>query len=178
MTDVIATLLEQSETKFDLLGFDERPGPRPPVDPAMLRRLEEWWEERCYEPISPEYREFLLICDGIENFSVSYGLFGARDLLTSSYEELRRTILADGVSFDYDPARPPILIGYDPETRTRAFFELSHSRVRPGEPVFIEGDPGDMTLHDSFGEFLEASVDANLHTIAELMRVRTARNAE
>jgi hypothetical protein len=178
MSEIVAALIEQSETKFDLLGFDERPEPRPPIDRELLNRLEAWWTARTAERVPPEYVQFLLVCDGIENFSVSYSLLGARDLLSDSYAVLLKDSLDEGVSFDYDPERPPILIGYDPETRTKAFFEFSHERVLITEPVFLEGNPGDMTLHPSFGAFLEVSIDANRHTIAELRRVREARDRE
>jgi hypothetical protein len=175
---LVAALLEQQVTIFEMLGFDERPEPRPPVDPATLTRLEKWWVERTNESLPNSYREFLLVCDGIDNFCVSYSLFGARDLLGRAYSRLLERTLEEGVGFEYEPGLAPVLIGRDPETITRAFFELRHERQQPGEPVVLEGDPGNLTLHQSFHTFLEARIETNLYTMAELNEVAQGRRDE
>jgi hypothetical protein len=130
------------------------------------------------ERLPGSYREFLCVCDGIENFSASYGLFGAQDLLSPIYPKLLDNVLKNWIGFEYEPERPPMLIGYDPETRTRVFFEFKHLRTAPNEPIVIDGNPGDMTLHQSFRDFLEACIDANLHTIAELIDLREGKVEE
>ena|SRR5256885_14231911 len=178
LENVVGTLLEQQELIVDLAGFGEPPMPRPPVDATLLVRLEEWWVATTGEPLPDSYRQFLLICDGIENFSVSYSLFGARDLLAPSYRSLLEQVLARGIGFDFDPLLPPIMVAYDPETTTRIFFEARHQRDVHDEPVVLEGDPGNLTLHQSFKTFLEARVDANLFTMAKLKDVAEGRVEE
>ena len=165
--ELVATLLDRQVTIFEMLGFDERPEPRPPLDAETLTKLEKWWVERTNESLPNSYREFLLVCDGVDNFCVSYALFGARDLLGRGYARLLERTLEEGVGFEYKPGLAPVLIGEIPRRR-RAYFSNQARAASPGEPVVLEGDPGNLTLHQSFHTFLEARIEADLYTMAEL----------
>jgi len=84
MKDLVELLRVQQEQIFELVDFEERPDLRPPIDQESLSRLEKWWLARG-AVLPKSYRQFLLICDGIENFCLSYSLLGGRDLLSDSY---------------------------------------------------------------------------------------------
>lgn len=167
MKDLVAELIDQQTRIFELLEFDERPLPRAAAGDESLSAIDEWFAARGgWTP--PSYREFLRVCDGVENFCVSYHLLGTSDLSTDAYEELSATVLEHWIGYDHDLEFPPILIGHDPETTTRVFLDFFHEQMREGEPVVFEGDPGNMTVHPSFGEFLTSRVETNRLTIRHL----------
>jgi hypothetical protein len=175
MKALVELLVSQQVRIFELVDLPERPILRPPVGTATLKG-DSWIQMGLDRATS--YQRFLLICDGIENFCLSYGLLGAQDLLAESYPQLLRVVLDEGAGFDYEEQYPPILVGYDKETTTRVFLDLSHEPLQKGELVVLEGDPGDMSLHQSFETFLESRVEANEHTISHLLDLRAGRTEE
>lgn len=171
MQEIVHLLTAQQTQIFELVEFDERPILGPPVDQEQLSRLRKWWIKKG--GVLPEsYQDFLLVCDGIENFCLSYSLFGASDLLSDSYSVLLKEVLEVGTGYDYNIDLPPILIGYDTETTTRVFFDLFHEPLDSNEPIVLEGNPGDMSLHESFRAFLEFRVKTNEITISHLLKLR------
>jgi len=108
------------------------------------------------------------------NFSVSYSLYGACDILSDDYPSLLDNVLKAGIGYEYDQDLKPVLIGYDSETTTMVFFDFSHESIISDEPVVFEGDPGDLSLHPSFRDFLNCRHEANEITIMKLMDMRLA----
>jgi hypothetical protein len=172
MANLIRSLVHQQKHIIDLCDFDEYPVVRPPIKSETLIKLETWWLG-FGSPIPPSYREFLLVCDGIEYFSLSYGLLGGRDLLSPSYPNLLKEVLDAGIGLERSSENGLVLIGYDPETTTRVFVDLLHEPLIPHEAVVFDGDPGDLSLHASFAKFLELKVIANEKTIEQLEAMRT-----
>ena len=173
IADVVATIIAQQTRIFEILEFEDRPLPRPPATGEQLAALEAWCRARGFS-LPPSYREFLLVCDGVESFSLSYSLFGSIDLLSDIYPELLASHLANPVGFAHDEERPPILLGRDPETTTCVWLELTHEAIAPDEPVVLDGDPGDMSLHASFGHFIRSRIPTNERTIQHLLEMRRA----
>lgn len=167
MADLVRLLVDQQNKIFHLCGFEDRPIVRPPVDTFMLRELDSWWM-RFGGPIPPSYREFLLVCDGIEFFSLSYGLFGARDYLSASYPKLTEEVFAAGTGIDRSSEGGLVLIGHDPETTTHVFIDMLHEPLAPGEAVVLDGAPGDMSIYGSFVAFLELKARSNELTFEQL----------
>lgn len=174
---MVKRLLAQQTRIFEILDFDERPLPRPAATAAQLSLFSEWCHLRGFS-LPPTYREFLSICNGIDNFCLSYGLFGTVDLTSEAYPVLLRRCFAHGVGFDYGEELPPVLIGYDAETTTRAWFELAHERDIADEPIVLEGDPGDMSLHVSFGAFMESRIATNEETIERLLKLKSEASGD
>lgn len=177
MIDVVQRLLAQQTRIFEILGFDERPLARPAATAEQLSLFGQWCRSRGFS-LPPTYREFLSICNGIDNFCLSYGLFGTEDLASEAYPVLLRTCLADWIGFDYGKELPPILIGYDDETTTRVWFELAHERETSEEPIVLDGNPGDMSLHVSFGAFMESRIATNEATIARLLTLKAKASGD
>jgi hypothetical protein len=171
LTEIIRVLLEQQEEIFEILEFDERPDPRPPATAAQLEALEQWWRPR-YGELPPSYKDFLSIADGIEHFSTSYHLFGSCDLLAADYPRQVNELLSDGPGFQFAPDHPPVLIASHPDTTTRLWMHPEHESKDPLEPVVLDGDPGDMTLHESFVSCLRHRIEANKMTIKTLLKMR------
>lgn len=169
---LVDTLIKQQTRIFELLDFEERPFKRRPITKNLLEELSEWWSIKGFE-IPKSYKDFLMVCDGIDNFSASYSLLGAQDILSNDYSKILDNILKDWIGFDYDTEFPPILIGFDNETTTRVFFHLSHETLRDNEPVVLEGDPGDMSIHDSFYSFLKLHVKSNEITISKILELKS-----
>jgi hypothetical protein len=172
MAEVVARLMQQQTHIFEILEFEDRPTPRPPATGEQLAALEAWCRSKGFG-LPPSYREFLIVCDGIEGFSLSYSLFGSIDLLSDTYPAMLAGYLANPVGFAYPEDRPPVLIAHDPETTTRVWFELSHRAIALDEPVVLDGDPGDMTLHASFAAFMRSRIDSNELTIKRLLELRS-----
>jgi hypothetical protein len=177
MSALVSQLVEQQTTIFVLLEFEERPIMRPPASEGSLRQVKDrlsvsgrWLPE--------SYATFLRVCDGIENFSVSYSLLGTREILDDSYGMLVASLLESDIGYDHKTDLPPLLIAYDTETTTRVFIDFYHEQSIEGEPVIFEGDPGDMSLHTSFDEFLRFHVHVNELTIGHLQDLRSGKEEE
>lgn len=175
ITELVNDLVAQQTRIFELLEFDDRPVVRSPADPALLLQVEQWLvSQGGFMPKS--YREFLLTCDGIENFSVSYNLFGVRDFLNESY---RRLVEETRIGLDENMAlQSGVLIGSSPETNTRVYLNLLHELLQPEELVVLEGNPGDMMLHESFRTFLEFRLETNKLTMSHLEDLIAGRTSE
>ncbi|MDB5976449.1 MAG: hypothetical protein JWR07_3209 [Nevskia sp.] len=167
MRNLIQTLVKQQNRIFELLQVEERSIVNPPIDSMRLVELQRWFStQNCLLPDS--YREFLLVCDGIPNFCVSYSLFGSLELLDVGYQGLLRNTVAGVAGREDGRDFPIVLIGYDKDTSTRVFFEGHHEPLLPNELVVLEGNPGDMAIHESFRELLEFRIETNRLTLSHL----------
>jgi len=170
IAELVRTLVALQVRIYELTDDDRRPVPHPPIDAASLAALERWFAARA-AALSPSYRAFLQVCDGIDDYSFSYHLFGSRDLLSPEYDSIAERALGNAASgLERESADDLILIGRHPETRTRLILDPRHAPLEPGETVVFDGDPGFMSLHASFGSFLAMSVQAKQMTIETLER--------
>jgi len=168
IAELVRTLIALQTRIYELTDDDRRPVPHPPIDSASLAALERWFAARA-AVLPPSYRAFLRVCDGIDDFSFSYHLFGSRFLLSPEYDAIAERALGGGASgLERASADELILIGRHPDTRTRLILDPHHAPLEPGETVVFDGDPGFLSLHASFGSFLEMSVQAAKLTIRTL----------
>lgn len=170
MKSLLLELVQQQTLIFKLFGDKRVPRPRPPISAAKLKKLRAWWLTKGGE-IPPSYAEFLLICDGIEDFSASYPLFGACDLLARGHARAEREILAQGIGLSTESIDQVVLLGWSQETTSRVIVDMRHKQLKPGEAVVFDGDPGNLSRHESFGEFILIQAKANAMTIAEIRSV-------
>jgi len=56
-----------------------------------------------------------------------------------------------------------------------SIFDILHESSGEDEAVVLEGEPGDMSAHDSFGSFLEFRARTNELTISHLLELRAGR---
>lgn len=174
MRDLVRQLTAQQLQIFELCGDDRQPLPRPPISAPSLAALDAFFAANG-GAIPPSYLAFLQVCDGIEDFSFSYHLFGSQGLLSPAYRALSAEIFEAGTGLSRESDADLILIGRHPETTTRLFIDLQHEPLEPGESVIFDGDPGDLSLHPSFIAFMRMRVTANEMTIAQLVAVREGR---
>ncbi|WP_248323970.1 MULTISPECIES: SMI1/KNR4 family protein [unclassified Caballeronia] len=177
MRELIATLVAQQGRIFEMLQFDERPRLRRPVHPTRLSKLEAWFASLDCE-LPQSYRAFLSECDGIENFCLSYHLFGSPELLAPDYPETCRRAARAFPRDDAGANNALVLIGSDPETTNRLFFDTQHELLLPNELVVFDGQPGQWEFHTSFESFLEFRVTVNEITIARIAHLRDGTQSE
>jgi hypothetical protein len=174
MSTLVSDLREQQNAIFALLDFEERPIIRPPATKESLQKLGSYLSASG-RWLPDSYATFLRVCDGIENFCVSYNLLGIQDILGRPYEKIVSELLEHGVGYDHRRDLPPFLVAYDIETTTRVFLDFYHEQSVEGEPVVFEGEPGDMFLHASFAEFLRFRAQVNETTINHLRDLRDGK---
>ncbi|PZP98667.1 MAG: hypothetical protein DI587_13725 [Variovorax paradoxus] len=163
-SNVVRELIAQQTQIFELFGDERVPRPRPPVTESVLAGLHELWAGKG-GILPPSYIAFLRVCDGIEDFSFSYDLYGACDLLTDKHASLSARLFEENVGLPVGDTERLILLGSSPETTTRLIADLRHQPLKPGESVIFDGDPGFLSLHASYGDFLRMRVQANRLTI-------------
>ncbi len=171
MRSLLDKLIEQQSEIFGIMELEKRPRPRAPISASLLQQIESQFTGWGFY-LGSAYRDFLQTCDGIENFSISFDLLGAQDILDPAYEARWRNVLKDGIGYSYDESLPPLLVGCNEETTTRVFMDFGHEQLTAGEPVVFEGDPGDTSIYPSFLSLLEIRVDANTNTIRELLTMK------
>lgn len=171
MTALVQRLVAQQTQIYELCGDERRPQPRPPIEHSAAAALERFFEARGGR-MPASYRTFLEVCDGIDDFSFSYHLFGSAALLSPGHEALCARVFEAGTGLTRERAEDLVLIGQHPETTTHLFIDLLHEPLEDGEAVVFDGDPGDLSLHPSFIAFMRMRVQANEMTIAQLVAVR------
>lgn len=174
MRQLVVTLISQQARIFELCGDDRRPRARVSVGAPALAALDAFFVAHG-GACPPSYRAFLNVCDGIENFSYSYHLFGAQDLLSPSYPETSARALGTGAGSSRSSDEGQVLIGSHPETTTTLVIDFLHEQLEHGEFVILDGDPGDVSLHLLFLAFMRMRIAANEITIAKLIEVRDGR---
>jgi len=133
--------------------------------------LQTWWAKQGAS-LPASYVAFLKVCDGIESFCSSYDLFGAQDLLSPAYGKLSEALVPADLGLPKGDEAALVLLGWSDETDTRLIADLRHAPLQAGEAVILEGDAGNWSLHESFGDYLRMRVEANRLTMAEILRVR------
>lgn len=169
--ELVRRLVAQQIEIYELCDDDRQPAPHAPISAEAMRALEEFFAARG-GAIPPSYRVFLEVCDGIDDFSFSYHIYGSQTLLTPSYDELSAEVFEAGTGLTRDSALDLVLIGSHPETTTRLFVDLQHEPIDAGESVLFDGDPGDLSLHPSFIAYMRMRVTANEMTITQLVAAR------
>jgi hypothetical protein len=169
--EIIEKLVEQQVKIFELCGDERRPKIRPPISNASLSLLKAFFIAHN-SVIPPSYQAFLETCDGIENFSFSYDVFGSKELLSKNYNKLNKAIYESGTGLNREEDKDLLLIGYQVDTTTRLFIDLLHEQIDPTESIVFDGDPGDISMHSSFISFLRMRVEANNITIQQLDDVK------
>jgi hypothetical protein len=176
MSAVVHELIAQQTEIFALFDDERVPRPRPPIDEAALQRLAQWWAARGGQPPA-SYIAFLRVCDGIEDFSFSYDLYGAADLLSQAYEEVAAELDPAGLGLPEGELnggqKGLVLLGRNDDAETRLIADLRHATLQAGETVIYDGEPGNWSLHESFGDFLRMRIQANKLTMAEIKRVQS-----
>ena len=174
MRKLVSTLMSQQARIFELCGDDRRPRARVAVGAPVLAALDSFFAAHG-GACPPSYRAFLKVCDGIEDFSFSYHLFGAQDLLSLSYPETSARALGAEADPSCLPDEGRVLIGSHLETTTTLVIDFLHEQLERDEFVVLDGSPGNVSLHLSFLAFMRMRIAANEITIAKLIDVRDGR---
>jgi|GEM_PF-4245369 len=156
MEKVVEVLIAQQTEIYELLGEDLIPKKNPPITQENLTLLKSWWLKKG-APFPLDYERFLKICDGISNFSSSYDLFSSEILLSENYEQKSQELLNKGLGLKRNHPCEIIVLGWNDETRTRIFYESNANNSL----VLYDGEPGFISMYDSFEHFLNLKVAAN-----------------
>ena len=92
MKDIVEELVTQQIRIFEILDFDERPLARSPAATSQLKIFSRWCLAKGFTP-PPSYKEFLRVCNGIENASTRlyFGCSSSPDLLCLLAPEPRKS---------------------------------------------------------------------------------------
>jgi len=173
ITDLLDKIVQQQNKICDVFGSDDYPQRAAPISIENLERLKLSLSTRGMElPLA--YEEFLLINDGITDMSTSFHLHGSEFLLSDEYDETLEFLMENGFGFETDDIQLPLLVGSHEDTLTKVFFNFMHEQEIDGETVMLEGDPGFITLHNSFLGFLNCRVEANEKTLQTLNKMKNS----
>lgn len=173
ITDLLDRIYKQQIKICDVFGSDDYPERADGISMENLERLKLSLSARGMElPLA--YEEFLLINDGISDISTSFHLHGSEFLMSDEYDETLEFLLENGFGFETDDTQLPLLIGSHEDTLTKVFFDFKHAQKIAGETMMFEGDPGFMTLHNSFIDFLNCRIEANEKTLQTLINMKNS----
>lgn len=171
--DLLDRIVQQQIKICDVLGSDDYPERATGISIENLERLKLSLSARGIE-LPSAYEEFLLINDGISDISTSFHLHGSEFLLSDEYDETLEFLMENGFGFETDDTQLPLLVGSHEDTLTKVFFDFKHEQKIAGETVMFEGDPGFMTLHYSFFDFLNCRVEANEKTLQTFINIKNS----